>query len=1146
MLVDPVSLAFAAKAAPIVLPLVSVFFKGVIGTDSPILSAFADLGLNIAAGTTGPAIEQFLSTKPDLVHHLTNQHFIRYTGDVLAALIKRFAEQPQMEIHREELLDLAKRTPEGWVAFIRLGAPGLKPLRHDEFLRNLAQSMDPQASAVDLSSVPFMTFFKWHVRFGDEVSSKLDAYLKSYLPSALHSALVSDVPSAQQAYREVIHRELLSLKPILRHTQQQLQQQGEKIDDLRDSPGFDLASYARKLREHCELIPLSDKGGTDTRERISLSSVFVAPSVRAMDQVDPDHLDLDTESADAAQRGKLEHLPDSKRLHAEQLRDLHRDKPARPAMDIINDPNQRGIIVLGDAGVGKTSLVRHLAIEWAQAYLDQSPDHPIPPLPLLIELRRFATEADKEAGFQLLDYLHQCEISIERLDRAWCRYYLEIGAAILILDGLDEVPDHLLREAIANEATRLITKGAKIFVTSRRVGFIQEHWMRVALSPIDSNPLAGVRLDWQSHLLQEFDDSQRDLFTLKTHALLYVNDVQRQEKTHTFKNRIARYPAIGRLTRNPLLLTLAALLHRTGGLGDNRVDLYTAASEMLLDTWELVRTEDDVAAVGYNLPPLLKDIKVRIVRRLARKIIESPNSKHHGENLFPISLLQEAVREVIDPSGSNPVQADAYADLMPSLLRERHSLLCWAGEDQYSFIHRSFLEFFAAQAWAMDKDLARLSPAEIEVRFLLGPSETVPHWRQERFQNIIPLYYGQLSDDRAAERLPLLWNLIDTEAPNETVLFAATCFVEIKAREEHHEFAQHLQQCLLTLANTKWDASSELKDNKMFLISRRAVRALVHLWGDSREIQSWLIQTLNNSDNMLALRREIVGQLAKLHGPTDSMREVFINALATTTDDTILHGLVCRAIGNFWGQDVLFDSLRSQSGLGSLKGLTLFDIEGLTQMPPLADFHSLENLWVMRCPGLQGPNSLLSLGEADKLINLYFQGCTNLKQVPRAADIPVLKLLTMDGCTGLQGSQVLRPLAGAKSLIGLGLENCTGLTEAPSGIDLPGLLLLDLKNCKGLQGEEVLNSLAGMTRLQELCLEGCTGLTRAPSGADLPSLLILNMKNCTGLQGEEALRPLAGMTELKQVHLEGCSGLVGLDVPALLRKLGIKCQVTGP
>lgn len=1024
---DPISLALIAKAAPIVLPLASVFFKTYVGTDSKILQAFADLGLNIAAGTTGPAIEKLLGDKPDLVHHLSNQHFLRYTGDVLAALITRFAAQPHMQPQRAALLKLAAEAPEGWLTFVRAGAPGLKPLRHDEFLSTLASSMTQDSLGPDLSQVPFTAFFSWHVRLGAEVAQKLDAYLKSYLPTALHAALVSDVPSAQAAYREVIHRELLSLRTDIRRLQQNLADQGEKLDDLRDSPGFDLHAYARKLVDHCELIPLSEKGGTDTRQRISLSSVFVPPSVRAFEHIDPDHLDLDTEAAESARRDRLDHLDPAKRPHAQHLRDLHRDQPVRPAMDVLADPDRPGLIVLGDAGVGKTSLVRHLALQWAQAYLQPQPDQPFPQIPLLIELRRFAAEASKEAGFSLLDYLHQCEISIERLDRAWCRYYLQAGSAILILDGLDEVSDHQLRKAIAKDATRLRKRGYRILVTSRRVGFIQQHWQGKGPFVTSSHTILGEFPFWYRHLLQEFDDPQRDHFVQKTHLLLYTNDIQRQEKTSAFRVRLARYPAIERLTRNPLLLTLACLLHRTGALGDNRVDLYAAASEMLLDTWELVRTENDVAPLEHNLPPLLKGMKVRIVRRLARKIIESADSSHLGENLFPIGLLQQAVREVIDPSGSQPVQAEAYAQLMPGLLRERHSLLCWAGEDQYSFIHRSFLEFFAAQAWAEDKDLAALSKKTIEKRLLIGGSpDQPPRWRDERFQNILPLYYGQLSDDRAAERLPLLWKLRSADAPDETVLFAASCFVEVKAREEHPDFAQQLRQRLLALAEATWQQGFEgdPKAEPFRDRCRRALRALVQLWGSTQELQDWLHRTLHQAECSFTLRAEIIQQLGALHGPTDTLRTQLHTALISSGPDHLLRSRVCQALDQAWGQTGLFQALARQPETASLEVLHLNGCTGLRSTQGLPPLPALKTLSLRNCTGLEGAAALQGLTGLDRLEELDLRGCTGLDK----RSLAELRRQLPDSC------RIINP---DRSRTGAGSKKLTNESHASLAHDSP-------------------------------------------------------------------------------------------------------------
>ena len=120
------------------------------------------------------------------------------------------------------------------------------------------------------------------------------------------------------------------------------------------------------------------------------------------------------------------------------------------------------------------------------------------------------------------------------------------------------------------------------------------------------------------------------------------------------------------------------------------------------------------------------------------------------------------------------------------------------------------------------------------------------------------------------------------------------------------------------------------------------------------------------------------------------------------------------------------------------------------------------------------------------------------------------------------------------------------LTQCPSGEDFPELEHLTLAGCPGLGGPEALRALTGMNKLQVLWLNGCAGLTQAPSGADCRSLVYLSMEGCTGLKGPDSLRPLAGMTKLVSLYIEGCTGLEGVDVPALMKELGLTCSVYGP
>lgn len=206
--------------------------------------------------------------------------------------------------------------------------------------------------------------------------------------------------------------------------------------------------------------------------------------------------------------------------------------------------------------------------------------------------------------------------------------------------------------------------------------------------------------------------------------------------------------------------------------------------------------------------------------------------------------------------------------------------------------------------------------------------------------------------------------------------------------------------------------------------------------------------TLHDRFRATVVRSEIVAQICAVYGPTEAARAELDRALVTAADASGLRNSVCRLIARHWGQEVMFQALRSHPELRTLGWLQL-------------------------------------------------------------AEIPEL-------------------------------------TECPSGAEFPELVELSLCGCTGLSGPEILGRLQGMINLGVLLLDDCRELTQAPSGADCPSLGNLSMDGCTGLKGPDSLRPLAGMTKLQYLYIRGCTGLEGVDVPALMKELGLTCNVFGP
>ena len=84
----------------------------------------------------------------------------------------------------------------------------------------------------------------------------------------------------------------------------------------------------------------------------------------------------------------------------ERHRKVYVNQPTRLVWDVLGDPTAnkpanpiRQVVILGDPGVGKSSLLQYIALIWAERPLRDLSSYPIP---LLLELRTYAR--DKATG----------------------------------------------------------------------------------------------------------------------------------------------------------------------------------------------------------------------------------------------------------------------------------------------------------------------------------------------------------------------------------------------------------------------------------------------------------------------------------------------------------------------------------------------------------------------------------------------------------------------------------------------------------------------------------------------------------------------------------------------------------------------------
>jgi len=122
----------------------------------------------------------------------------------------------------------------------------------------------------------------------------------------------------------------------------------------------------------------------------------------------------------------------------------------------------RLLVVLGNPGSGKTSLLKYLALQWANE--DRGP------LPLFVELQEYV-----KGRYGLLKHL-ESECACYHLDAREVDRRLKTGQVALFLDGLDEIFDIAMRASVIDEIIALASRytRAPVVVTSPVIGYESE------------------------------------------------------------------------------------------------------------------------------------------------------------------------------------------------------------------------------------------------------------------------------------------------------------------------------------------------------------------------------------------------------------------------------------------------------------------------------------------------------------------------------------------------------------------------------------------------------------------------------------------------------------------------------------------------
>jgi formylglycine-generating enzyme required for sulfatase activity/energy-coupling factor transporter ATP-binding protein EcfA2 len=381
--------------------------------------------------------------------------------------------------------------------------------------------------------------------------------------------------------------------------------------------------------------------------------------------------------------------------------------------------NEPAVVVLGDPGAGKSTLLKVMALAMAE--------RPDGPLPILLPLNAYARRLLGQGEVNLCDFTGEYYASRQKKLAGMGALFqaaLRAGQAMLLLDGLDEVQVErrfvvrLVQDCVAEWVPsptpgEAAVPGSRVVVTSRIVGY-------------DEAPLAGPQ--WRTYTLTDFDRADIERFvagwTLAFEIGVAGGDtpVARQaaeRERRDLLEAIFSRPSVERLAANPLLLTILALIKRTGvTLPEQRARLYELYLEALIESWNLARSLDQRPAGA----PLAYLETVQVLAPLALWLREAnPTAGLVARPQLEDWLAEYYRREWNLPRGEARERGRAFLEGV-----HRYSnLLIERGERQYGFLHLTLEEMLAA------KGIAQLADERFdEALAVLERHLAEPAWRE--------------------------------------------------------------------------------------------------------------------------------------------------------------------------------------------------------------------------------------------------------------------------------------------------------------------------------------------------------------------------------------------------------------------------------